>query len=299
MTEANVTLLGTGALASFLGARLARAGQAVTLVGTWREAIDAIAARGIVVEEEGRRWSAPARAVCADQPIAPAALVIVLVKSRQTVTAAGLAARLASRDGAVLTLQNGLGHRELLAAEAGAERVLVGIAFLGATGLGPGIVRDGGGSRIVVEQGPRASGAVAALRAAGFSIEPAEDIRPAQWLKLAANCAINPLSALKRVPNGVLLADPESRATIERAAREVGAVAAAAGIQLPCDAASAALAMAHTAARNRSSMLQDVERGVPTEIEALNGAVVLAAARLGVDVPVNRQLLLAIRALGL
>ena len=57
--------------------------------------------------------------------------------------------------------------------------------------------------------------------------------------------------------------------------------------------------MAHTAARNRSSMLQDVERGVPTEIEALNGAVVLAAARLGVDVPVNRQLLLAIRALGL
>jgi len=297
MTAANATLVGTGALASFIGARLARAGGAVTLVGTWREAIDTIAARGITVEDESGQWTALACAVGADEPIAPAALVIVLVKSGQTAAVAPMAARLARRDGVVLTLQNGLGNRESLAAAAGEDRVLLGVAFLGATGLGPGAVRDGGGSRIIVEDGPRADLAVDALRAAGFSVETAADIRPAQWSKLAANCAINPLSALKRVRNDALLEDAETRATIEQAAREVGQVAAAAGIRLPRDAAAGALETARAVAQNRSSMLQDVERHAATEIEALNGAVVREAERLGVDVPVNRRLLEAIRAL--
>jgi 2-dehydropantoate 2-reductase len=84
---------------------------------------------------------------------------------------------------------------------------------------------------------------------------------------------------------------------LEAAAREVGAVAAALGIRLARDAAEIAVAVARRTAINRSSMLQDVERGAPTEIEALNGAVVREAERLGVAVPVNRHLLAEIRRL--
>jgi 2-dehydropantoate 2-reductase len=117
------------------------------------------------------------------------------------------------------------------------------------------------------------------------------------WLKLAANCAINPLSALLRVPNGRLIEDAAARATLAAVAREVGAVAAALGIRLADDPAAAAEEVARLTAHNRSSMLQDVERGVATEIDVLNGAVVREAERLGVAVPENRRLLAAVHAL--
>jgi 2-dehydropantoate 2-reductase len=297
MPTAAVTVLGTGALASLTGARLARAGYAVTLLGTWRAAIDAVNARGITVEDESGQWSAPACALLRGSRVEPAALVIVLVKSAQTVAVSGAAASAAPGDGLVLTLQNGLGNCELLAVAAGAQRVGTGVAFLGAASVAPGVVRDGGGKRVVLGNHRRIDLAMGPLAAAGFAVETVADIAPVQWLKLAANCAINPLSALCGVPNGALLGGSEARATLEAAAREVGAVASALGIRLARDPAEVAVEVAQATPRNRSSMLQDVERRVVTEIESLNGAVVREAERLGVDVPVNRRLLEAIRAL--
>jgi len=221
---------------------------------------------------------------------------MVLVKSHQTAAIAGAVARAVAADGLVLSLQNGLGAREILVDAAGAERVVTGVAFLGATVLGPGRVSDRGGSRIVIEECGRSAPAADALRAAGFAVPLVRDIQPTVWAKLAVNCAINPLGALRRVTNGVLLADSEVRMTLEAAAREVGAVAAALGIRLERDPAALAVEVARETEENRCSMLQDVERGAPTEIEALNGAVVREAERVGVPVPVNRQLWEALRA---
>ncbi len=280
-----------------MGARLARAGFPVTLVGTWSDAIDAISHQGLLVEDASGCWSVPARAVSASALLEPAELVLVLVKSSRTAAIAEVAAQAAARHGLILTLQNGLGNLELLAGAAGPVRVALGVAFPGATLLGPGRVRDGGGSQIVLPAGETTSRAAASLRDASFDIRVEPDIAPWQWAKLAVNCAINPLTALFRVPNGALLHDAQSRALLESAAREVGAVAAARDIRLEGDPAELAVEVARHTACNRSSMLQDVERGVQTEIEALNGAIVSEADRLGVAVPVNRRLLDEIRSL--
>ena len=118
------------------------------------------------------------------------------------------------------------------------------------------------------------------------------------WGKLAVNCAINALTALLRVPNGELLARPDAAAVMDEAATECAAVARARGIPLPfADAAAQARSVAAHTASNRSSMFQDILRGAPTEIDAINGAVAQAGARLGVAVPVNTTLWRLVRAL--
>jgi 2-dehydropantoate 2-reductase len=229
--------------------------------------------------------------------LAPSALVLVLVKSHRTAAIAQAAAVSALPEGVIVTLQNGLGNRERLADAAGSERVAAGVAYLGATSLAPGEVRAGGGARVVIEAHPRAQGAVEALSVAGFVVERVADMAPAIWLKLATNCAINPLSALTGAVNGALPEDPERCATLRAAALEVGTVAARLGVRLEQDPAEAVVELARATAHNRSSMLADVARGAPTEIEALNGAVLRIAEQLGLDLPVNRRLVEAMRAL--
>jgi len=298
-----VTILGTGALATLFGARLARAGHPVTLVGTWSAALAAVADGGLRVTDEGGTWAAPARAVHAQRAgdVAPAGLVLVLVKSGETARAAPLAARLARIDGLVVTLQNGLGNAERLAAACGTDRVVQGVVTAGGNLVAPGHARAGGPGQVILGRAPetaaRLADVAALLARAGLDVVVRDDIDAVVWLKLAVNCAINPLAALHGLPNGGLLDDADLSATLAAAAREVGAVAAARGIVLGADPAAYALDVARRTAANRSSMLQDVQRGAPTEVEAINGAVVREGARLGVPTPINARLLEAVRAL--
>jgi 2-dehydropantoate 2-reductase len=292
-----VTLFGTGALATLLGARLARAGRDVLLAGSWEEALVGAAQNGLTVEEDAAPWTARVRTARVQDRLAPVALVIVLVKSGRTGVIAEAAARATRSDGLLLTLQNGIGNREILGSAAGAERVGLGVTFVGGTLLGPAHVRAAGGKRIVIERHPRADLALAALGAASFDVTVEPDIEPTLWTKLAANCSINALSAIRGVTNGALVANPQDRALVAAAAREVGEVARALGIALAGDPAEHALGVARETAANRSSMLQDVARRVRTEVEALNGAVVREAERLRVATPVNRWLLAEVRRL--
>ena len=296
-----VLILGTGALACFFGARLGRSGRAqVTLAGTWIEAIGTIRARGITVLEDGGPWQARVEALSLTEPLPQADLVLVLVKSTQTARVAPLSARALGPDGLVVTLQNGLGNAAILAAATGADRLAQGVAFCGATLLAPGRVRAFPGRVVLGAAGP-ASGRLPdlarLLASSGLVAEIADDLTPHLWRKLAANCAINPLSALLHVPNGALLADPESRSLLEAAAREVAEVARAKSIDVGPDVVAATVEVARHTAQNRSSMLQDIEGGRPTEIEVMNGAVVSEGQALGVPTPVNAWLLERVRGL--
>lgn len=289
-----VLVVGTGAMASLFAARLARFTRAaVTLTGTWLEARAAIVSHGVHVEESSGSWSARPDVAPLEGPHPPADFVLVLVKSHQTGLVAETVARALRPAGHALTLQNGLGNQEALLRATGPGRVSVGVATLGATLVRPGYVRATPGS-VALGAGPSPPSGLLRLAdlltAAGFETTLEADVDRVVWRKLAVNCAINPLSALFGCPNGELLAVPERRASLVRAAREVGAVAAAKGIDLGADPAELALEVAAKTASNRSSMLQDMLRGVPTEIEALNGAVVREAHALGVPVPVNESL---------
>jgi 2-dehydropantoate 2-reductase len=279
-------------MALAIGARLARVAEtAVTLCGSWTEGHVALARRGVVVHDAEGTWSVPVASARAED-CGRADIVLVLVKSHQTAAVAPLAARAAGPAGAVVTLQNGLGNREALAA-ASDRPVVSGVTTIGATLLGPGEVRVlPGRVTIGAETGvaEAATGLAALLRAGGIEAATTPDLAPVAWAKLAVNCSVNPLTALAGCPNGALLDDEASRETLRAAACEVGAVAAARGIRLPEEAGVWALRVARATAENRSSMLQDVERGARTEIDALCGAVSREGRHRGVPTPVNQEL---------
>jgi 2-dehydropantoate 2-reductase len=269
----------------------------VTLVGTWREALDAIATHGIVVNETKGVWSAHVAVSPLSGPLGPADVVLVLVKSHQTESIARTAARCLLPSSPLVTLQNGMGNRETLEAAAGEGRVAQGISFLGSTVLGPGEVRVAPG-RIVLGHDPSSSPSLAQaaelLRESRLEAEVSA-IDHLGWGRLAVACSLEPLSALTGRAGGALLETPEPCETLLKAAREVGAVAAARGIDLPDDPASLAVTTAESSAGSRSSMFHDLARGATTEIDALCGAVVREGERLGVPTPVNEYLWVRIR----
>jgi len=286
-----VLVLGTGAMGSLIAARLARVEAAdVTIAGTWTEALDTIRANGITVKDDAGRWSVPVAAATLAEA-GPADYVLVLVKSAHTAAVAETAARAAVPGGMIVTLQNGLGNREVLAAAAGADRVAIGVTTLGSTLLGPGRVRGAPGGIVLGGSSPGPlSRLQQSLRAAGMDTEIMPDIGRLVWQKLAVACSINPVASLMGVTNGILVSTTEGRDRVAAAAREGGAVAAAQGIDLQGDPATMTFAVATRTATNRCSMLQDIDRGAPTEIDALCGAIVSEGRRLGVPTPVNAAL---------
>lgn len=295
----HVLIAGTGALGTLFAARLGLAGNPVTVLGSWAEALSALSRDGArLVTAEGAEVRAGVRAAADPSACGGAELALVLVKAWQTKQVARLLAACLPAGALVVTLQNGLGNRESLSDALGSERVVMGVSTYGATLLGPGLARSGGEGILSLEAHPRSGEAAGLLRGAGFQVEIVADAKALAWGKLVINAAINPLTALLRVPNGGLLENPSARRVLAVLAGEAAAVARAGGVELPfSDAVQAAEAVARRTAANRSSMLQDVERGAPTEIDAICGAVARAARELGVPAPVNEAMWRLIHAL--
>lgn len=292
ITRPAVLIVGTGAMACLFGARLAAHAQ-VAMLGTWREGLAALRSCGIQLQVNGVLQAAPVRATDNPEDCRGARLALVLVKSWQTVRAALQLKQCLSDKGVALTLQNGLGNRERLEEVLGAERVAQGVTTYGATLQGPGRARLGGEGVIHLAPHPRLGPLIDLLSRAGFALEVVEDIVPLVWGKVVVNAGINPVTALLRLPNGALLEPGREGAwrVARQAAEEAAQVARHSGIRLPFASAEAYMAeVARRTSANRSSMLQDVERGRPTEIEAISGAIVAAGQRLGVPTPVNQML---------
>jgi 2-dehydropantoate 2-reductase len=297
-----VAVIGTGALACVYAARLA--GHAdVCMFGAWPEGVAAIRANGVhVVEPDGRLWRAqvavygePAeiesrRAAYAESGGADVALI--LVKSYQTLRAAEWARELLAPDGLAVTLQNGLDNYEAITEEVGADRVAVGVTYNAATMLAPGEVRHvaHNPTYLGVQRGyeDRVRALADLFDRVGLETEVGADIDARLWGKAVVNAAINPLTALWRVPNGALLSPPDRRWLLTRLAEEAANVARAKDIVLPFeDPVTYTESVCRSTGANRSSMLQDVERGRPTEIDSINGIIIAEGKALGVHVGVN------------
>jgi len=297
-TEPALLIVGSGAMACLFAYRLTRAGIRVSMLGTWKAGLEALTKDGVtVLHPDGSRERYPVAATSDPARVKGSRFALVLVKSWQTERAARQLAGCLAPDGISLTLQNGLGNREILSRALGEERVALGIATLGANLAGPGVVVPAGDGSITVGAHPRLDPLLRLLSRAGFNVECSSNPDALLWGKLAINAAINPVTALLGIPNGDLLARPTLQALSSSAAREVAAVAAARGIDLPFpDPAKAAEAVARRTSANRSSMLQDVQRGAPTEIDAISGAIVHEGEELHVPTPVNRVLWQLIKA---
>lgn len=277
---------------------------AVTLVGRWAAQIEALTRAPLrLVYPDGREQAVPLQATSDLDQIDPVDIALILTKAPHTAAAARDAAAILALDGLAITLQNGIGNDDLLRRALPPERVALGVTTLGAATHGQtGVVYVGGTgttylARPASDDSPLQRFA-ALLEQAGLDVTLTDDIVGMLWGKLAINAAINPLTAVLGVPNGALLDSSWARGLLREAAEEVGVVAAARGIRLPFeDPASQAETVARLTGPNQSSMWQDVQRGVPTEIDAICGAVARLGAEVNVPTPANRLLHALVKAL--
>lgn len=287
-----VAILGTGALGCVFAARLADHAE-VWMLGSWEQGVAAVQRNGVRVEEtDGAIRHAFVHATSDPAAVKSADIALVLVKSYQSPRAAAWASQVLAPHGLAVTLQNGLDNESVLAAAVGAARATAGVTYNGATLLGPGAARHAAHQPTHIGAGPaqaeRVTALVALLNRAGLEAHVTTNIAGLLWAKAIANAAINPLTALWRVPNGQACATEARCALLTALAGEAAAVAGAKGVVLPfADPAIYVKDVCLRTAANRSSMLQDVEGGRPTEIDSINGVIVAEGQRLGIPTPVN------------
>ena len=296
-------IIGAGAMGGLFGALLAPH-AAVSLLTTNQENAAVMGGHGLtLVDLDGATRRVPVRVLTDPQDYGRRAdLVLVCTKTRATAQAAATARDLLAADGLALTLQNGLGNLEQLVAAVGAQRAAAGVTSQAATLLAPGRVRHAGSGPTVLGIPPGREEAITAVAGlftrAGLETRISDDVDSLLWSKLIVNVGINALTALLRVPNGVLAQTPECDLLMARAVAEAVAVARALSIGLDGERQLERVReVCLRTADNRASMLQDILRGRPTEIDAINGAVVARGRAAGVDTPVNLLLTQLVQAL--
>ncbi len=293
-----IAVLGAGALGSAIGGTLAQAGHEVTLINRNRGHVDAINAGGLRMRTAQGEVTVRTRAATGATGVGPQDLVVVLVKSFHTREAMAGALELVGPDTAVMSLQNGLGHEDILAQLVGRERLLAGKTYVGGVMLGPGHIIAGvtGKETLIGELdgrlSPRALAISEAFNAAGLGTTVSDNILGVIWDKLLVNVATGAVAAITRLTYGPLYQLPEIEATAVVAVQEAMDVARAAGIPLTTTDARApwTKASAGLPADFKTSMLQSLEKGSVTEIDFINGAVVRWGERHGVATPVNGTL---------
>ena len=305
--NSDILIVGTGALATLFAARLTSSGRRVTMLGAWPEGLSALRQNGArLMDANGVEQNFPIHITDNPKECRGTKHAIVLVKSWQTERAACQLKECLADDGLAITLQNGLGNREILVNELGESRVALGTITIGATLLEPGLVKVGGEGKISIEAHPAvgpmkeapALSIVEALKSAKFKVDVVDDARSMVWSKLIINAAINPLTALLKIPNGELLEHPAARELMSALAKEAASVAFAEKANLPFhDPVAFVEEVARKTAGNHSSMLQDVQRGAPTEVDAISGAITRIGQQHHIPTPINYvcwQLVLAL-----
>jgi 2-dehydropantoate 2-reductase len=290
-----ICIVGTGAVGSLFAANLSLLDD----VEVWaydlaREHVDAINADGLRLSGAGDVVGYP-RATANAQELPPCDFGIVATKAMHTEPAIAATAH-AFADGAVATVQNGLGNEETIAGHV--ERVIRGTTFPAGRIVAPGHVQwDVKGDTTLGpfdERVPLAQVEVLAdaCTRAGLPTHAVADARGPQWRKVIFNAATNPIGALTGLTHGRVVERPDLRRLVTGLVDEGKAVAAAQGIALDADPEELIdhAAKPEVAYDHKASMLQDVEAHRATEIDYLNGGIVRFGAENGVPTPLNEAI---------
>jgi 2-dehydropantoate 2-reductase len=289
-----VCIVGCGAVGSLFAAHLATLDE----VEVW--AYDVVAEHVAAINAGGLRLTGRAEIVAAVKArtdpgeIPPCQFGIVATKAMFTTQAIAATAGVFV-DGAVCSVQNGVGNEELIAEHV--PRVIRGTTFPAGRVVGPGVVQmDTTGDTWIgpFEESPASAAEIErlaeALTRGGMPTVALADARGAQWTKLIFNAASNPLGALTGLTHGALCELASTRALISALVREGVAVADALGITLDSDPIALIDHAAEVAHDHRASMLQDALAHRRTEIDALNGGIVRYGAQTGVPTPLNEAI---------
>jgi 2-dehydropantoate 2-reductase len=306
-----VTILGAGAVGGWLAAGLARAGVPVAVLARGAT-LAALRSNGLTLLQGETREAFPVAASDDPEALPPADILLLGLKSHDLPAALPLVRRLMGPDTLVATAQNGLpwwflqgfgGPAEglvldsvdpggALARAIPVERVLGGVAHVGASVEAPGVVRLMKQDRMLYGdpsgRHPTALAAlVGALQRGGIPAQAVPDIRMEVWLKLWGNSNMNPLSALSRADMLAMLDDPGVAGLVEGMMREMAAIGARIGLPIE-QGIPERLVTTRRLGAFRTSMLQDLEAGRRLELDPLLGVLVEMADRLGRPVPFLR-----------
>jgi 2-dehydropantoate 2-reductase len=293
-----ICMLGAGALGSAIGGTLAAGGSEITLVDVYKPHVDAINANGLRMRTGDGERIVEVKAATDCRALGVVDLVIVLVKSFHTREAMTAVRSIVGEKTVVMSLQNGLGHEDILAEVVGKSHVIAGKTYVGGVFLEPGHVIAGTEDKetLIGELDGAISARVKAIAAeferAGLQTIVSANIYGTMWDKLLVNVATGALAGITRLTYDDLYAVKEIEACSIAAVAEAMAVAKANGIELSIrDPRDAWIKASEGLPRDfKTSMLQSLEKGSVTEIDFINGAVVRWGARRKVPTPVNQTL---------
>jgi 2-dehydropantoate 2-reductase len=298
-----IVVVGSGSIGSLYGAFLSRfENTEVILVGR-NPHVSAIQSKGLKIKGILGNHIFKLKAMKDASEVDKADLVIVTTKTYDTLTAAQSAKHLIDTGASVLLIQNGLGTEELVAKQLNTTKVLRATTCMGALRTSPGVVTATGrglteiGSRYpenyeLVEKLSRM------LKAVGFDVRTSKNIEGVVWTKTLVNCGINPVGALTGLSNGEVYRNKALRGLIVRLVKEAVQVVEALGIELTTeDPVRYALGTAKATGDNINSMLQDLQAGKRTEIDAITGEVIRLAKQLGIETPSSNAVYALVKAL--
>jgi 2-dehydropantoate 2-reductase len=304
-------IVGAGAIGAYIGARMARAGQNVTLFARGPH-LKAMKERGVQVNGADGNFLAHPKIVGSLEEAGPADVVILGVKAHSLPQLAPQLKPVLGPDTVVVSTQNGIpwwyfqgigGEAEgmrleridpggIISSSIEAHRVVGSIVYFSTEISAPGVIQHTEGNRISLgepkgERSDRCRQIAQALIAAGLRCPITTHIRQEIWVKLLGNASLNPVSALTRATIAQMMKDPGVSEVIRNIMQEVEAVSRKLGMELPVSIEQRMVGAA-SVGEHKTSMLQDLEAGRPLELEALVGSVVELGERLGLSMPHTR-----------
>ncbi len=313
-----ICIYGAGAIGGFMAAKLAKAGADVSLVARGPH-LAAMRENGLTLIEEGERWTVPVRAAENPAELGEQDYVVVTLKAHSVPAAVPSMQALFGQHTTVVMGVNGvpwwyfykLGGpyegRRLHSVDPGdvqwngigPQRVLGCVVYPAAEVVEPGVILHVEGNRFSLgepsgEKTERSETLSKLLGAAGLRAPVRPKIRDEIWVKLWGNLSFNPISALTLATLDVLCTDPGTRAVARNMMREAQAIAESLGVKFPIDVERRIDGGAAVGA-HKTSMLQDLERGRPLEIDALVTAVQEMGALVGVATPTIDTVLALVR----
>lgn len=282
-----VALIGAGAVGLAVVGALARAGWGVEVCGARAAFARLDVAEGECVADY------PVRQVRTPAELGACTLAVVAVKAHQTVDVAGWIAAFNRPGMPIVAAQNGLEQCARIAVHAPLAEAVPAIVYFNAERSAPGrtVMRRIGPVDLCLPAEPCVQDVVTALQTGGMRVTTTTDMTTMVWTKLLANSAANPLTALSGRRTGVLR-EPALAGAARQIMAEVVMVGQAEGAALTAQHVEDVLAWLQTVPpQSATSMLQDRQAGRPLEYDAITGAIVRAADRHGLDVPLNRLIL--------
>jgi len=297
-----VAVMGTGGTGGFFGGLLARAGEDVIFIARGAH-VEAIRAHGLRVKSRlAGDFALGVKATSAPREVGPVELILFCVKTYDTDRAVEQMRPLVGPDTMVLSVQNGIESAEHIARVVGPAPVIGGVAHVFSAIEAPGIIaQTAGPGRILFGElaggsSPRTERLLDTFQRAGIAAELSPDIRVALWEKFLFICGNGGLTALTRLPLGLIRACPETNALLQGVIEEVDAVARACGIPLPVGCVAQVVAFnASVEPGARSSLYHDLAAGRRLELEALHGTVVRLGREHRVSTPLNFAIYAALK----